>query len=148
VSQRRKLKFANSKAAAAEVARLRKGYTKLGEWSLPQTCKHLDMAIRFSMQPAPERKNESTFLQWLQLKLILAFGWIPAGVAAPKRVVPDDDTPDSAIDDFLGALREMDDFKGEFAPHPRLGKIKRRDYVRLHLIHCAHHFGFLLPTGS
>lgn len=146
MSERRKLKFADADAAAAEVARLRKGYTGVGEWSLPQMCKHLDMAIRYSMKPAPERKNEITFLQWVQLRLILAFGRIPAGIAAPKRIVPPDDTPDSAIDEFLGALREMKEFKGEFAPHPRLGKIKRKQYVRLHLIHCAHHLGFLTPV--
>jgi hypothetical protein len=148
VSERRRLKFANADEVAAEVGRLRKGYTQAGEWSLAQMCGHLDMAIRYSMQPAPERKNETTFLQWLQLKLILAFGRLPAGIAAPKRITPPDDTPDSAIDEFLVALREMKDFKGEFSPHPRLGKIKRRNYVRLHLIHCAHHLGFLSPAGK
>lgn len=146
MSQRRKLKFADTSAVAAEVGRLRKGYTRAGEWSLPQMCKHLDMAIRFSMKPAPERKMETTFLQWLQLKLILAFGQIPAGIVGPKRIIPPDDTPDSAIDEFLAALQEMKDFKGDFSPHPRLGKVKRRDYVRLHLTHCAHHFGFLSPV--
>jgi hypothetical protein len=146
VTERRKLKFADTEAAAAEVERLRKGYTVVGEWSLPQMCRHLDMAIRYSMKPAPERKNEITFLQWVQLRLILAFGRIPAGIAAPKRICPPDDTPEAAIDEFLEALREMKDFKGEFAPHPRLGKIKRRQYIRLHLIHCAHHLGFLRPV--
>ena len=146
MNERRKLKFADTDAAAAEVERLRKGYTATGEWTLPQMCKHLDMAIRYSMKPAPERKNEITFLQWVQLKLILGFGQIPSGIYAPKRIIPPDDTPDSAIDGFLGALREMDEFKGEFAPHPRFGKVKRKDYVRLHLIHCAHHLGFLMPA--
>lgn len=146
MTERRKLKFADTEAAAAEVERLRKGYTVVGEWSLPQMCRHLDMAIRYSMKPAPERKNEITFLQWVQLRLILAFGRIPAGIAAPKRICPPDDTPEAAIDEFLEALREMKDFKGEFAPHPRLGKIKRRQYIRLHLIHCAHHLGFLRPV--
>ncbi len=148
MSERRRLKFANADAVAAEVGRLRKGYAQAGEWSLAQTCKHLEMAIRLSMTPAPDRKNEITFLQWLQLKLILTFGRIPAGLAAPKRIIPPDDTPDSAIDEFMEALRELKDFKGEFSPHRRLGKMKNRDYVRLHLIHCAHHLGFLSPAGK
>jgi hypothetical protein len=145
VSERRKLKFANSDAVAAEVGRLRKGYTAVGEWSLPQMCKHLDMAIRFSMKPAPERKNKTTISQWVLLKLILLFGRIPSGIYAPKRIIPSDDTPDSAIDEFFGALKEMDEFTDEYAPHPRFGKVKRKDYVRLHLIHCAHHLGYLSP---
>ena len=147
MTQRRKLKFRDPESAAAEVDRLRKGYKNVGEWTLPQTCKHLDMAIRYSMQPAPERKNTQTFMQWLLLRGILLFGRIPTGVAAPKRITPPDDTPDSAIDGFLGALDEMKTFRGEFAPHPRLGKLTRRDYMNLHLVHCAHHFGFLIPTS-
>ena len=146
MTERRKLKFADTAAAAAEVERLRKGYTQVGEWTLPQACKHLDMAIRYSMKPAPGRNIKKTFVKWGLLRLILGLGRIPAGIAAPKHINPPDETPDSAIDDFLGALREMKDFTGEFAPHPMLGKIKRRQYVRLHLIHCAHHLGFLRPV--
>jgi hypothetical protein len=147
VSERRKLKFACTEEAAAEAERLRKGYRKLGEWSLPQMCRHLALAIRYSMQPAPERKDTQTLAQWLLLKIILLFKRIPSGQANSKRITPPDEVPDSAIDEFKDAMKEMDEFKGEFSPHPRLGKIKHKDYVKLHLIHCAHHFGFLIPTS-
>jgi hypothetical protein len=147
VSQRRRLKFADVDAVAAEVGRLRKGYTRAGNWSLPQACRHLQWAMQYSMKPAPERKNvETTRFQWVLLKIILASGKIPAGVQTPERIVPTEDTPEAAIDEFLAALEELKNFTGEFSPHPLLGPIKRRDYVRLHLIHCAHHLGFLSPV--
>jgi hypothetical protein len=146
VSDRRKLKFADADAVAAEVKRLRKGYRKTGEWSLPQMCQHLDKAIRFSMKPAPDRKVKRGPVKWAQLKAILMVGRLPSGIKAPDRVIPPVDTPDSAIDEFLGALEELKNFKGEFGPHPMLGRIKHRDFVRLHLVHCAHHFGFLSPA--
>lgn len=148
MSERRKLKFATTEEAAAEVERLRKGYKQLGEWSLPQMCRHLELAIHYSMQPAPERKNETKFTQWLLLKIILLFKRIPAGQANSKRITPPDEVPESAIDEFKDELKKMDEFKGEFSPHPMLGKIKHKDYVKLHLIHCAHHFGFLVPENS
>lgn len=150
MSERRTLKFANADAVAAEVGRLRKGYNRSGEWSLPQICKHLDVAMRFSMKPPKERKppRKVGFLQWTQLRVILLTGRIPAGFPAPERIIPPDDTPESAIDEFLAALREWENFTGEFNPHPMLGQMSHREGVRLHLIHCAHHLGFLSPAGK
>jgi len=145
VSERRRLKFADADAVAAEIGRLRKGYSRAGNWSLPQVCRHLEMAMRYSMKPAPDRKVETTWFQWVQLKIMLASGKIPAGVPAPERIVPPQDTPDAAIDECLAALEELKNFKGQFAPHPFLGWIKHRDWVALHLIHSAHHLGFLSP---
>jgi hypothetical protein len=130
---------------AGEVDRLKRGYEKVGEWNLPQTCKHLELAIRYSMQPAPERKNTQTWTQWILTRGILLVRRIPAGQAAAKRIEPPEDVPESAISGFLESLQELKNFRGEFSPHPRLGKMKRRDYVKLQLIHCAHHFGFLIP---
>jgi hypothetical protein len=75
-------------------------------------------------------------------------GRIPAGQAGSKRIMPPDDTPESAIDGFLEALDVLKNFKGEFSSNPRLGKMSHKAYKRLHLIHCAHHFGFLIPTGG
>jgi hypothetical protein len=143
VSRRRKLKFADADAVAAEIGRLRKGYVRAGNWSLPQVCRHLELAFRHSMKPAPERTVETTWFQWVLLKIMLASGKIPAGVPSPERLVAPADTPDAAIDECLAALEELKNFKGQFAPHPFLGWIKHRDYMTLHLIHCAHHLGFL-----
>jgi len=146
VSQRRRLKFADADGVAAEIRRLRKGYSRAGNWSLPQICRHLEMAIRYSMKPASDRKMETTWFQWVLLKIMLASGKIPAGVPTPEQIVPPEDTPDAAIEECLAALEELKNFPGEFAPHPFLGRIKHRDWVKLHLIHCAHHLGFLSPA--
>ncbi len=148
MSERRRLVFGDADQVAAEVSRLRKGYRKMGNWSLPQICQHLTKAIGYSMNPAPDRKVESGFMQWLQVKAILAFGQIPAGVEAPQRIVPPEETEESAVDDFLSMLQKLKDFRGEFAPHPMLGRMKHGDFVKLHLIHCAHHLGFLTPAPA
>jgi hypothetical protein len=147
VSERRTLKFADADAVAAEVRRLGAGYTQAGNWSLPQVCWHLSKAIRFSMRPGPHPRVKTGVMQWVQLKAILAVGRIPAGVHAPDRITPANDTPESAVDEFFGTLEEMKQFNGEFAPHPMLGNVRHGSFVRLHLIHCAHHLGFLSPIN-
>jgi hypothetical protein len=145
VSERRKLHFADTNAVAADIGRLRAGYTRAGNWSLPQACWHLSKALRFSMRPGPWDPVHPGKTRWL-LPVILIAGRIPSGVHAPERVTPASDVPDAAIDEFLTALEELKHYKGEFAPHPKFGTIKRRGFYKLHLIHCAHHFGFLTPT--
>jgi hypothetical protein len=111
------------------------------------TCWHLGKAIRFSMRPGPWEPVNAGAMRWL-LKLILIVGKIPSGVHAPERVTPTNDVPDAAIDEFLTALEDLKNYKGEFAPHPKFGPVKRRSFYKLHLIHCAHHFSFLLPTSG
>jgi hypothetical protein len=145
VSDRRTLKFAGADDVAADVKRLRPGYRQAGSWNLPQISWHLDKAIRFSMEPRPP--IAPSLVQKMQLKAILAIGRIPNGVQAPERVQPPPDTPESAIDEFLEALVILKDFKGEFAPHRMLGSMDHDQFMRLHLIHCAHHISFLSPTS-
>ena len=145
MSVRRKLKFADTDAVAAEVRRLRSGYRKIGEWSLPQACWHLETAIRLSMQPHPQKDFKAGLGRKVLLLAILIIGRIPAGAHAADIVTPAKEVPESAIDDFVGVLEKLKDFTGEFAPNPMFGRLTHGQYVRLHLIHCAHHLGFLVP---
>jgi hypothetical protein len=146
VRDRRRLKFADADAVAADVRDLREGYSKCGNWTLEQACWHLAKALRASMRPPPYDPVESSLIKKVQLRAILLAGRIPSGVRAPEHIVPPGDVPESAIDDLLAALEELKQFKGEFAPHRMLGNVKHDDFVRLHMIHCGHHLGLLHPT--
>jgi hypothetical protein len=148
VSERRRLHFADTNQVATEVGRLRVGYSRAGEWSLPQTCWHLSKAICFSMRPGPWDPVRGGFLRWMMQKIILISGKIPSGMYAPERITPPKETGDAAIDEFLTDLETLKNYKGEFAPHPKLGKLSHRSFYKLHLIHCAHHLGFLTPTNG
>lgn len=148
VTERRKLHFADTDAMAADVGRLRAGYRQLGNWSLPQTCWHLKKALDFSMRPGPYEPVRGGFLRWVMIRGILLMGRIPSGMYAPERITPTKDVLDAATDEFLTTLELLKNYKGEFAPHPRLGNLSRRSFYKLHLIHCAHHFSFLLPTSG
>jgi hypothetical protein len=133
---------------AAEVNRLRSGCTHAGNWNLQKTCWHLNRAYRFSMRPGPHDPVRPSFVQKMQIRTILAFGRIPSGIQAPERALPPNDAGDASIDEFLEAIQMLKDFKGDFAPHPKLGSVDRDTFYKLHLIHSAHHLGFLTPTKA
>jgi len=145
--RRRPLKFADPDAVTAEVRRLRAGYERAGNWSLEQTCWHLNKAMYYSMQPGPHDPARVGLVRRLQLKVILAMELIPRGRQAPQRVLPPDQPEESVIDEFLITLQALKTFPGPFAPHRMFGKMDDKKFFRFHMIHCAHHFGFLAPAG-
>jgi len=145
MSERRKLNFADTDAVAADIRRLRGGYTQNGNWSLPQICWHVEAILKFWMRPGPHAPAKPTAEQVLRLKNIFASGQLPDGINAPEGTSPKEKTPDSAIDSLLLKLEEFKNFKGPFAPHRLFGEIDPADFRRLNLIHCARHLSFLSP---
>jgi hypothetical protein len=144
--QKRKLNLANVDEVTAEVRRLQKGYHRMGEWSLPQVCWHLNEVMTRTMLTkavgAVEVKPEARAM----LKKILEEGEMPR-VEAPGQVVPPADAEGLEVERFLETLERLRKFKGPFAPHRFFGEMGVEDYTRLHLIHCAHHLGYLVPMG-
>jgi hypothetical protein len=145
---RRLLSFADTDAVAAEVRRLRRGWTKTGNWSLPQICWHLNRAMTFSMRPGPHPAPPVDPAAAERLHYMLKTGRPPDGIQAPDIAIPPAEVPEPAIDEFLATLETLKNFKGEFAPHRLFGVVSRDDYYRLHLLHSAHHLGFLIPAGE
>jgi hypothetical protein len=148
MSARRRLRFADTDACAADVALLRPGYTKAGNWSLPQVCWHLNTAINYSMRPPPHPPTRFKPVGSFIIKTAIFFGRIPSARRSPDFVKPAPDVPDAAIDEFLSTLLILKSFAGPFAPHHLAGKIKPEDYKRFHLVHCAHHLGYLSPANN
>jgi hypothetical protein len=142
------LTFADSDAIAAEVRRLRSGYSKVGNWNLPQVCYHLNFAMKFSMRPGPHAAPPVDPLAAEKLKHMLKTGQPPQGIQAPDIAVPPPHVSDGVIDEFLGTVEMLKNFQGDFAPHRLFGVVSRDDFHRLHLIHSAHHLGHLIPSGE
>jgi hypothetical protein len=142
------LTFGSPKDVITEVNHLRKGYAQSGNWSLPQICWHLNFASSRNMEPppyldVPKRPETAEALQ-----RVLKAGRIPAGVQGPERAMPPTDISESIFDDFFSTMTRLDTFTGPFRPHPMFGEMSLADGKRVHLIHCAHHLGFLSPTAN
>ena len=81
------------------------------------------------------------------LYVTLWTNWIPAGYKAPDQFqpkVPPADDP-AVLENFRATVAELENFTGEFHPSPLFGQLSPAQWRRIHLIHAAHHLGFLVP---
>jgi hypothetical protein len=143
--QKRKLSFKNVDDITAEVNRLRAGCRNKGNWSLAQTCWHLNVTLKYSMRPGPHEAVEVDPKYREIGRRIIAEGEIPGTLQAPERAVPPMNVSDTEIDDFLSSLQALKAFNGPFPPHRLFGTLPEADYMKLHLIHSAHHLDNLIP---
>lgn len=150
--KRRSLRFASYAEMLAEVDRLEKGgYQRAGAWSLAENCDHLRIFMECSMHgfgdarvPWPVRMVGPVLL-WGTLRRKR----IPAGVQAPAPFLPAAHPADdpAVIDAFRQTVRTLEHFPGPLQPSPLFGRLSPAQWNQLHLIHGAHHLGFLVPGG-
>jgi hypothetical protein len=143
------LRYANEDEVMADVQRLRRGYAQSGGWSLPQMGWHLNKAVLARMHPGPHAADtpEQVARKPLLQQVLSMNGYLPDGIVAPDSMVPPPDVPQSAIDDLIASLKQLQAFRGQIAPHRLFGQIPDADARKLNLIHCAHHLSYLSPTN-
>ena len=146
---RRKIRFDSIPAVKAEVNRLKGGYTRAGNWSLPQACAHLGRTVTDNLKPADtEHQTPEQAAKWQGFKsTVLGPEGMPSGMPLAADKVPPADTPDSAVDDFLKSLDTLSACGHKQLGIGSLGPVPLQDVVRLHLAHAAHHLGHLIPTA-
>jgi len=103
--------------------------------------------MTFTMAPGPHAAVTVGPEARTKLAQILASGALSA-VQAPERVLPPAEADAADVDRFLATLERFKSFRDPFAPHRLFGEMPFDDYVRLHMIHCSHHLGFLAPTDA
>jgi hypothetical protein len=145
---RRLIRFADEDAVIADVTRLRKGYSQVGSWSLPQMAWHLNQAVQSRMKPGPHAADtpEQVARKPLLQHVLAMNGYLPDGISTPDSMSPPANVPESVIDDLIASLRQLKAYRGEIAPHRLFGQIPDAEARRLNLIHCAHHLSYLVPT--
>lgn len=146
---RRRLTFAGVDDIMPEVDRLlERGYDRAGTWSLAQNCKHISTMILGSVDGFPflmpwlVRAAVGPVLRWQ----LITRGKMPDGAPLPRKLQPQPDLDDRAEAEALrAAVRLFQQHDGPFRTHPILGNLTRDQWHRLHSVHAAHHFGFLVP---
>ncbi len=127
-----------------------------GKWSSAQIVQHLAIGIDGSgrtfesrrAKPAMRRRPR-TPRQRLGCFLVLGLGWIVPGREAPADVRPAE-RPDAAaverqfregIARFVALDRELLPARSRdlFVKHPYLGDLTLPEWLRFHVLHCAHH---------
>ncbi len=149
--ERRSLRFCTYDEAIAEIERLRdSSYEPLGQWNLGRTCWHLSYYMRGSLE------GYSFRLPWLVRKLlgrpmlrrVLRSGRLPSGGRTIPASVPGPDIDEpAAIAEAIELLGRLENHTGELHPSPLFGSLTADECRTLHLLHTAHHLGFLVAKG-
>lgn len=149
---KRSLRFENFDAVLADVENLRaRGYRSLGKWDLGQILRHLNAFMRYSLEGFPNRLPGfvGKILRPLFLDRSLKSGRMPGGIPTLRQSVfpPSDDAEtERAIEDFRALARRLVEETGPTHPSPLFGPLTRDEWRLVHLVHAAHHLGFLTPN--
>lgn len=147
--QRRHLRFRDLDEVIAEIRTLQRGYARAGNWSLPQVCWHLEVSVANRMKPGPYPANTpEQEARRPVFEQVLASGRLPDGIVAPEPMVPPPDCGDEAIEACIKQLERFKGYTGRIPPHRIFGDLPDDEARQLNLIHCAHHLGYLVPTGG
>ncbi|PQO47113.1 hypothetical protein C5Y93_05630 [Blastopirellula marina] len=153
-SRRRPLKLERLPDVVAECERLlQSGYTKSGNWTLAQICRHLRLTIESNMDGYPVWMTVLGYplrpiLRRFALPKLL-MGNSPKGVPTAGMFVPPGDLDDGVE---VGRLKEcVTRFVESSAPlhgHPGFGNMTHDQFNQFHAAHAAHHLGFLQPHSA
>ena len=129
-----------------------KGYRKAGQWDLAHVCSHCVLG----MQAALDGTNFKPpwFLQWilkwlgpLLLNSILKKRAFNPGLKAPPIFLPENNLDEvQELERFKKCVHRFQNHAGEYQRSPVYGYLSPQQWRDLHIIHCSHHLGFLVPN--
>lgn len=127
-----------------------------GKWTPAQIVHHLAIAIETSGRTFDQRRNKPPMRrrprsarELLGYVLTLELGWMPSGRRAPEFTTPAA-RPDprglerqlrEGVTRFLALERELLPARSAdlFVKNPALGDLTLPEWLRFHVVHCAHH---------
>jgi hypothetical protein len=147
--KQRTLSFATTQEMIQEIQRLSEApYQRAATWSLGQNCQHLAGVVRGCMDGFPFQ------FPWpirgpigrLVLSWASRGGRITRRLPAPKAFQPQEDADDHVqAQELIALLERFEAHEGDLYPSPVLGRRTKDQWRSFHLMHGAHHLGFLLP---
>lgn len=146
---RRTLRFDSFDDVMPDVERLLAGCTTVGHWSLGQICRHLAMALRVTVDlPATTPQDPTRWVTEARRRQIFERGFLPEGATAPARVFPTETRGErTEAEGLRRAIAYYRSSPGPVIPHVYIGPMTTEEWERFHLMHCAHHLSFAVPTG-
>ena len=147
------LKLTNLNSVIDRFQHLREvGYDSLGNWTLGQTCRHLMLDIRCSMDGYPRWTYMFAplrpIIRRVLLPKILNFK-SPAGIRTASKFVPPDGLDDATeFDSYKEQIERFLAFDKSYWKHPGFGYNDRDNLERIYSAHAAHHLSFLVPHDN
>lgn len=148
MSDIRRLVFRTEDDVIDDVQRLRKGYRKLANWTLPQVCYHVAMPMKELAPPEPgdlRRTPEQEAIKAGFVDYILTERKMKPEWKATGPWVPPDDAAEADIEAFIDALRRQRDYPHRHIAMGPIGPVTIEEFRGVNLAHAGHHLGFLVP---
>jgi hypothetical protein len=154
-TERRPLQFNNLDQVVQDLDQLLTvGYTKVGNWDLAQTCRHLDDWLRFSLDGYPKAPAPIRLMIWLMKVTIGRRQFKVCGFRDRLPTIPetvhsaDLESDSDAAQRLAETISRFESTSGPIQPSPLYGPLTYDEATQLHLIHCAHHLRFLKPNSD
>jgi hypothetical protein len=149
-STRRPLKFKTVAELDADLAQLRSGkYTKVGNWTLPQACRHLALTMEGSLTPAESDTPtaEESAMKQKFFAMVLGPQGMPENLPIGNpALIPGEDCTEAEIDRLKAAFEKLSNLPHKQVKVGRCGPVPVAEIKDLHLVHAAHHLSFLIPV--
>lgn len=147
------LKFDSLRAAAEDAQRLLgSGYSRHGNWTLGQICRHLRLVQDPSVDGYPKWMSLFAFLRPLMRRVLLPKALSsnpPQGIRTMGMFEPGDQADDRReVDQFVASCERFIEHSCTYHPHPAFGRLEREDLEQVHAAHAAHHLRFLQPKSN
>ena len=109
-------RYGDFDAMIADIARLRRGYTRGGAWSLEQICWHLNLGLPYPLEAreTQEPLTDAQIARQARWDHYIAHGRAPAGFEAPQEMIPPATANDADIDALIERLHALRDFNSPF----------------------------------
>lgn len=155
MATRRELRFDTLDDVVRDAeALLAKGYDKVGNWSLAQCCGHLANWFRYQLDGFPPAPLVLRPVFWLVRNTVgpgmgrkmLAGGKMKPGMPTiPQSVVQPGADDAVGVAELRETIRRWQGYNGPLHSSPLFGGNNKDNWLKGHLIHCAHHLSFLIP---
>lgn len=147
----RELSFSQLEDAVLEAEQLLDSdYTRHGQWSLGQICRHCREVQEMSLHGLPRWMSLFAWLRPIYRMTLLPKilrGASPIGLPTAPWLVPRVEMDDrEEVAAFRESVQRLLDHSGEYHPHPGFGQLGREGLLNLYSAHAAHHLRFLSPT--
>lgn len=158
---RRWLDFSSFDDVIADARQLEQGYVRTKKWTLGECCDHLGRFMQMSLEGFPGIRLPAPLayiVRSVALNRSLRTRRLPGGVPAPgylrpaasgtsaEALVPASEQDCRAVEAMVALVRRVEAHEGGFARSPLFGTLSPEVWREVHLIHCAHHLGHLVPV--
>lgn len=143
------MKFENLEDLDAFLDSLKgKSFPTSGNWTFGQILCHIGDSMEFFLSQKEGVFTVPSFVQNTIGKLLLQkfylFGSMDKGLPNPiQKGEPKNGDPQEELNRILTLTKRFKESSGPFNSHPVFGALSKQEIVKLHLLHCSHHFSFI-----